>query len=748
MGKQNREVYKLIYRELIAVILIVLAVIFAISSIVYAVTEEKIKQITFDKSELEIGYFIENLDRHFKEAEDIGNQVTSNLILSGLISQKFDLANYANIESVKIFQQFQQSVLNGVPYIKDVRTYELYNGIRISTNTIEMMDTAQLNKVQEFSQDISRQWLDPGEICKIEPDNENSRLVIPVYGYNQELHCIVIVEMNNDWIYEQVSANHTDKKNNIGIFGARGLPIYNEEFLNAAGIPIDSDSEKEKRVVKTVKDVRYLVTEEKSRINQWTYITAVPESAIMPEIMQVRRLIIIIMAVFSLILILSILYSTKKLILQLSGFKNLMGHLDSFDYQTGVKNKLKMLDYQIGSVVKELSRSYLYRVMQGDYSETEWKSIANKLNFDFQKYMIIIIDLKLDSKKYKGTLGYQKNIQEKVFYGASHVLSILFDEHNDEYETNIVNSINRSRIYALLCFRTDNVNYYQIRTDLYFYQNVLMQTMHCGTMIGIGKTVESLAEISISREEAEALLESKFMLSGNQLLYCEKRESEEFRYSKYNMLRQQFKASLLTCSSADIKKVFEEYKEKIKSCYQEMGYLYCCKDIINMVYGISLEKEITDDSYYRRLTKYFPDIEEYFQDFDEFIDKIAEEMSEAIQTLKTACYSAVIKRALNIIKEEYQKNLSLQEVADTLKISEPYLSKTFKEEVGVSFKEYLTDMKMRKAKELMDHSDMTLKEIASCVGYNDYKQFNVIFKKQFGMTAGEYRKAFSKMKSK
>ena len=58
MGKQNREVYKLIYRELIAVILIVLAVIFAISSIVYAVTEEKIKQITFDKSELEIGYFI------------------------------------------------------------------------------------------------------------------------------------------------------------------------------------------------------------------------------------------------------------------------------------------------------------------------------------------------------------------------------------------------------------------------------------------------------------------------------------------------------------------------------------------------------------------------------------------------------------------------------------------------------------------------------------------------------------------
>ena len=179
-----------------------------------------------------------------------------------------------------------------------------------------------------------------------------------------------------------------------------------------------------------------------------------------------------------------------------------------------------------------------------------------------------------------------------------------------------------------------------------------------------------------------------------------------------------------------------------------MGYLYCCKDIINMVYGISLEKEITDDSYYRRLTKYFPDIEEYFQDFDEFIDKIAEEMSEAIQTLKTACYSAVIKRALNIIKEEYQKNLSLQEVADTLKISEPYLSKTFKEEVGVSFKEYLTDMKMRKAKELMDHSDMTLKEIASCVGYNDYKQFNVIFKKQFGMTAGEYRKAFSKIKSK
>ncbi len=768
MEKKTHGFYNWIYRELVIVILVSLFVVIAISSVVYVVAEDKTKQITFDKSELEISYFINNLDRHFKEAEDIGNQVTNNLILKGLISQEFNIANYSHIESVRAIQQFQQTILNGLPYIEDVRTYELSNGICISTKAIKLFDAAQLKKLQNISQYISRQWLDPGESCVIEPDSENSRLMIPIYGYDQGFYCVVIVEMNNEWIYEQVKSNDPDRKNNIGIFSAHGLPIYNEAFMDEAGIHIEADSDTtDKRRIETVGSERYLVTEEKSEINRWTYIAAVPESSIMLEILQIRKLIIGIIAVFSFILILVMLYMAQKLIVQLTGFKNLMMHLDITDRHAGVRNKLKMLDYQIGLVVRELenekkqnleiqndleknrrelSQSYLYRLMQGDYSEAEWTLAAQKLNFDYERYLCIIIDLKLGNKKYTDSLGYRENVREKVFYGVSHVLSLLLEEHRDEYESYIVHSINRSRIYVLLGFKERAVNHYQIKTDMYFYQNILIQSMHCGSLIAIGETVDSPAEISLSRQAAETLLEPKFMLSGNQLLYCEKRENEEFQYSKYDMARQQLKAGLLNCSNDDVKKVLQEHKEKIKKCYQDVGYLYCCKDIINTVYEVSLERGITDDVYYRRLTKYFPDIEEYFLDFDEFIDRIADEMSEAAEIVKAVCYSAAIQRALDIIREEYQSNLSLQEVADELKISEPYLSKTFKQEVGVSFKEYLTDMKMKKAKELMDLSGMTLKEIAICVGYNDYKQFNVIFKKQFGMTAGEYRKAFSKMK--
>lgn len=68
MEKRTHGFYNWIYRELIIVILVSLFVVIAISSVVYAVAEDKTKQIAFDKSELEISYFINNLDRHFKEA--------------------------------------------------------------------------------------------------------------------------------------------------------------------------------------------------------------------------------------------------------------------------------------------------------------------------------------------------------------------------------------------------------------------------------------------------------------------------------------------------------------------------------------------------------------------------------------------------------------------------------------------------------------------------------------------------------
>lgn len=60
---------------------------------------------------------------------------------------------------------------------------------------------------------------------------------------------------------------------------------------------------------------------------------------------------------------------------------------------------------------------------------------------------------------------------------------------------------------------------------------------------------------------------------------------------------------------------------------------------------------------------------------------------------------------------------------------------------GKNFVDYLTDIRLHKAKELMNKSKYKNYEVAQKVGYEDYRYFSQIFKRKIGMTIGEYRKA-------
>ncbi|UOQ47653.1 response regulator [Gracilibacillus caseinilyticus] len=85
-------------------------------------------------------------------------------------------------------------------------------------------------------------------------------------------------------------------------------------------------------------------------------------------------------------------------------------------------------------------------------------------------------------------------------------------------------------------------------------------------------------------------------------------------------------------------------------------------------------------------------------------------------------------------------DFSLQEVADYIGVSESYFSRSFKEEMNISFIKYVIHIRMAKAKELIQNADMSITKIAFEVGFSDYPHFSKSFKKYYGLTPNEYRK--------
>ena len=91
------------------------------------------------------------------------------------------------------------------------------------------------------------------------------------------------------------------------------------------------------------------------------------------------------------------------------------------------------------------------------------------------------------------------------------------------------------------------------------------------------------------------------------------------------------------------------------------------------------------------------------------------------------------------IDENYQKDISLDEISRMVNISPYYFSKLFKQGTGENFIEYLTRTRMRQACVCLRNPDYSIKQICAMVGYSDPNYFSRIFKKYEGVNTSQYR---------
>ena len=103
---------------------------------------------------------------------------------------------------------------------------------------------------------------------------------------------------------------------------------------------------------------------------------------------------------------------------------------------------------------------------------------------------------------------------------------------------------------------------------------------------------------------------------------------------------------------------------------------------------------------------------------------------------------SILKTAVDFIDEHYMdEDISLNTAANVANVSSNHFSALFSQNMGQTFIEYLTTLRMNKAKELLRCTGMRSSEIAGKIGYKDAHYFSYLFKKTQGMTPSDYRKA-------
>ncbi|MCW3790091.1 response regulator [Paenibacillus sp. LS1] len=129
------------------------------------------------------------------------------------------------------------------------------------------------------------------------------------------------------------------------------------------------------------------------------------------------------------------------------------------------------------------------------------------------------------------------------------------------------------------------------------------------------------------------------------------------------------------------------------------------------------------------------------KDAVQYLYLVADELVRFKRSNEQERANIVIHSLCSYVKENLEKDLSLVRLAELHHFNPSYLSRFFKQEMGINVSEFIDDCRIRRAKELLQNTNLMVREVALQVGYEAAHSFTRLFKKLTGMTPQEYRES-------
>jgi two-component system response regulator YesN len=373
-------------------------------------------------------------------------------------------------------------------------------------------------------------------------------------------------------------------------------------------------------------------------------------------------------------------------------------------HENEIMEKMKLFDIYL--------KNFVLVIMENDYEDK-----ATGTQYDMQLYQFGIV-----------------NSFEEIFSEKYEVLSIM---------------LNNNRVgFIIQQFNKDPLDITEVSEKCGNLQEVINNAFGFTVTIAVSSNGVSAMELPDKMKECLGSLEYKRYIGNNSIIQYSDLNSF-FRYNDYSTLdtyQKQLLESIKSGNESLVKVITQNISRYVTTNKINLNYLknfyYSTLSSINNI-RISVLAVQTDKKHEegRDVPSLLQMIEkcDSAEELNSLLEEVSVRIASKVNNFNNKSLKLILRKAIDYIHEHYNEQVTLNEVAENIYVSTYYISRMFKKELGKSFVDYLNDVRIEKAKELLKDVKYKTYEVAEMVGISDPHYFSKLFKKYSGMTPSEYK---------
>jgi YesN/AraC family two-component response regulator len=485
--------------------------------------------------------------------------------------------------------------------------------------------------------------------------------------------------------------------------------------------------------------------------NDWTYISVVPEEIVLSKVAYIKQVTGFVTLVTFLIGAVAAGYFSyrnstpiKRLMNKVAVF--LRGSTEHpFNENDDLESSITKLIHSNESLREKMSdqlplikMSLFRRLLNGEFAdENEINALLSYVNVHLENKKLAVILLKLQRK----TNYLDRHELQKLDFVKLIAQDILEQSANTECYTYEVDQNNTAFILSF----DEKLSNYDCRRMIGDLARVLCDKLyldyHTKAVVSCGDIYKGIRNIAVAFDEAKQAMEYAIINEpGGLIRYDEIPKDTEKWFFPFEL---EMRLISLTKSGEkegvysvidDIYKENMERRNLSPAMLKQLLLLMKCSAV--RAFGQSAEEQTVGN--YPDLTDEHANVEELFTGMKEMYLQICDNLSG----YKERSNQQFCKRLTDYVTQHYMdENLTIHTVSEHFNSTKSYIYQFFKDHMGMTFTDYLEQLRIQQACRLMQETDLTIKDVAQQTGYNSDHSFRRAFKRVMGLVPTEYAKA-------